>query len=505
MEPRSRPFRLTLALCAGLASAACGTGGEAGAGADADAVVLTAAQEGAAARVPPRKLLTVRLRSQAATGYVWEVAQVDPSVLRPLDDAHEAPAELGGEAIQVHRFLPAGRGRSHLLLVLRRPWEDAPPLRTYAVDVDVDGPYGGPAPAPLAASGDPRPSAPPPESRASLVAADLPAHYSVCEGIACTPVKDQGSCGSCWAFATAGVVEQLIKLQDGQTRDLSEQYLVSCNKHGWSCNGGSVAFDQFIGSIPTGEPAAGAVYEASFPYAASDVACNPPHPHNEKLLSYTAVGSSAVADLKAALLAHGPLWTSVCADSSFSRYTGGVYAGSGCTSLNHAVVLVGWDNNGGQGYWVLRNSWGTRWGAAGYMNVQWGANGIGSRGSYYATYGGGAACTPTTCAAQGKTCGALSDGCGGTLACGACTAPATCGGGGVANVCGVAANGAACAAPYVRSSCSSFTTGTQVSAGGHNWSCASRSCTACAWSSSCAPGATGCPYGAVWSDRGACQ
>jgi len=464
-------------------------------------VALTAAHDGMTVSVAPDKLLTVKLPSRPSTGYVWEVEEVDRSVLRPLDEAHEQADELiGGEATHVRRFTPVRRGSTRLSLVYRRPWQkDAPPMKTYSVSVDVQGAYAGPAPTPLftpAAQVEQGPSA-------EAAAGELPSRYDFCQSVGCTPIKDQGQCGSCWAFATVGVVEQIIWQKDGQPRDISEQYLVSCNRNGWGCDGGWVAFDLFIDSIPAGELGAGAVYEADFPYDASELGCNPPHQHQEKLVSYAPLGSAAVTDIKNAILVHGPVWTAVCADSSFSYYRSGVFGGSGCTSINHGIVLVGWDDGDGQGYWIVRNSWGAGWGEAGYMRIRWGANAIGSRDhNYYASYAGGGSCTPTTCAAQGKDCGSIPDGCGGTLECGNCPDGQTCGGGGVTNVCG---GGQACWTPYARSSCNSYRTGSKVSAAGHNFICASRACRYCSWFTSCAPGAIGCPWGSVWTDEGACR
>jgi hypothetical protein len=88
--------------------------------------------------------------------------------------------------------------------------------------------------------------------------------------------------------------------------------------------------------------------------------------------------------------------------------------------------------------------------------------------------------------------------------CGGCTSPQTCGGGGTANVCG-GGSGPACATPYAQGNCLSYLGGTQVSSGGHNWTCSNGNCANCAGYASCAPGGTGCPWGTVWTDNGACQ
>jgi hypothetical protein len=126
--------------------------------------------------------------------------------------------------------------------------------------------------------------------------------------------------------------------------------------------------------------------------------------------------------------------------------------------------------------------------------------------------GGGTAnvcgCTPTTCALQGKNCGSIPDGCGNMLNCGSCSS-GTCGGGGSANVCGTA-----CYSAYNRASCQTYTTGTKVSVGGHNYTCANGTCANCYYQDpgsgkyTCDPGYSGsppCPWGNNWTDNGACQ
>ena len=147
------------------------------------------------------------------------------------------------------------------------------------------------------------------------MASSLPAALDWCDQGGCTPIKDQRQCGSCWAFATAGVVESSIVIHDGITRDLAEQYLVSCNTQAWGCDGGSAAFDYFVRRAPPLEPGAGAVYEPDFPYVAVDAPCNSPYSHHEKLASWAYVAGQlypSVGAIKQAIYDHGPVWVTVC-------------------------------------------------------------------------------------------------------------------------------------------------------------------------------------------------
>src|SRR6185436_10870145 len=112
------------------------------------------------------------------------------------------------------------------------------------------------------------------------------------------------------------------------------------------------------------------------------------------------------------------------------------------------------------------------------------------------------------CASNGKNCGSFTgtNMCGNprTANCGSCTAPATCGGGGTANVCG-GGGGGTCAPAYNQANCLGYAMGQQVSNIGKNWTCADANCRNCATHTECAPGGTGCPWGAVWTDNGTCN
>ncbi len=186
-----------------------------------------------------------------------------------------------------------------------------------------------------------------------------------------TKVKDQGSCGSCWAFSTAGMFESVL-LKQGISTDLSEQWLVSCNTDGWGCNGGWFANDYYLDY--------GATLESCYRYKAADLPCK------ECPAVYIATGqgsASNVSAIKAAILNHGAASCAVTVTSYFQAYSGGVFNYDSSLSVNHAVVLVGWDDNlGSAGAWRMKNSWGTGWGEGGLMWIEYGCSNIGYGGNY---------------------------------------------------------------------------------------------------------------------------
>ena len=202
-----------------------------------------------------------------------------------------------------------------------------------------------------------------------------------------TPVKDQGQCGSCWAFATVGPLESAIKIKTGQNVDLSEQWLVSCTNAG-SCSGGwfAHAYHKQYGGSNDYCGGRGAVLESDFPYVASNAPCNCPYDHHYFIDSYSSAGTT-VESIKNAIYTHGPVSCAVYVNSAFQAYNGGIYDTSYTGTNNHAVVLVGW--NDAQQYWILRNSWGTGWGEDGYMRIKYGCQGVGSNAQYTVYSGNG--------------------------------------------------------------------------------------------------------------------
>ncbi len=193
-----------------------------------------------------------------------------------------------------------------------------------------------------------------------------------------TPVKNQASCGSCWAFSTCAQTETAILKNDNQTVDLSEQWLVSCNTDGWGCNGGWFAFDYHVNP--------GAALESCFPYSATDEPCISGCSFPYSINSWSYVGPSnamaATLDIKNAIYTYGAVAAAVYVGTPFQYYTSGVF--NDCRrrpkSPNHAIQLVGWDD--AKGAWLMKNSWGTGWGENGFMWIAYGCDNVGYAAAY---------------------------------------------------------------------------------------------------------------------------
>jgi C1A family cysteine protease len=208
------------------------------------------------------------------------------------------------------------------------------------------------------------------------IEAKPPAIPDVYSGI-WSPVKDQGSCGACWAFATVGVMEAAMIKSLGITEDLSEQHLTSCNPWAYGCNGGWFANDMMINP--------GAVMESCFQYVAYDAPCveTCPYPYAASSWAYVKDDSSVprTRDIKTAIVNYGSVGCAVTVDSYFQAYSSGVF--DACFSyltLNHAVILCGWDDS--KDAWLMKNSWGTGWGEDGFMWIKYECSNIGHAANY---------------------------------------------------------------------------------------------------------------------------
>jgi len=220
-----------------------------------------------------------------------------------------------------------------------------------------------------------------------------------------TPAKNQGNCGSCWDFAACGAFESVIKIKEGNVLfnpDISEQYVLSClpaaaNNYGEGCLGGnpSNAYYYMLNETDEGNNINGVLLEECFPYQAThNLLCSEKceaWEHNvvplagigERWLGFDSPENRDI--LKTQLMQNGPVAAAMNVEAGFIEWGNSHHSlvdyfpdpeVSWRNSLNHIIVVVGWNDDvsiGNGGYWICKNSWGTAWGYGGFYNIEYGA------------------------------------------------------------------------------------------------------------------------------------
>lgn len=225
---------------------------------------------------------------------------------------------------------------------------------------------------------------PPPKKNPSKCTVDLKAWDWRAEGKV-TPVKQQGSCGSCWAFTTAAAFESSYLIQNNKSIDMSEQQIVNCSRAGSCASGGwpGDAFDYLLMKGPTSSGSRSGIDESVEPYKGKDMQCKPYKTTSYQTVAwgYVANGNRTptVKEIKQALCKYGPLASAVYVTNHFQAYTGGVFnekvKTSSASDVNHAITIVGWDDS--LNAYLIKNSWGDKWGIKGYMWIDYKSANIG--------------------------------------------------------------------------------------------------------------------------------
>ncbi|CDW85086.1 cysteine protease 1 [Stylonychia lemnae] len=187
-------------------------------------------------------------------------------------------------------------------------------------------------------------------------------------------IKDQGDCGSCYAFSSMAALESLLLIKDYntyQTIDLAEQQIVDCtvNYGNNGCNGG---IELFVYDYTSKK---GVADESKYPYVDKKQTCKSTVTGSIKTTSYKYISSNINATTIRSIVQKQPVSIGICAsDIQFAYYSSGIFQNTSkykcCTNINHALNIVGFGKQGTVAYWILKNSWGKSWGENGYMRIQ---------------------------------------------------------------------------------------------------------------------------------------
>ncbi|XP_029640587.1 cathepsin L1 [Octopus sinensis] len=182
-----------------------------------------------------------------------------------------------------------------------------------------------------------------------------------------TRVKNQGSCGSCWAFSATGSLEGQVFKKYGRLISLSEQELVDCSSSFGTkgCRGG------FMNNAFRYIERYGIESERSYPYHAKKQVCKYDRRKVVTFVSSYINVNKRERALQVAVAGVGPISAAIDTHSNaFRFYKHGIYKRNDCNhQANHAILVVGYGTENGQDYWLVKNSWGQRWGDHGYIKM----------------------------------------------------------------------------------------------------------------------------------------
>nr|XP_020745927.1 cathepsin O [Odocoileus virginianus texanus] len=213
----------------------------------------------------------------------------------------------------------------------------------------------------------------PAEEYTSISNLSLPLRFDWRDKHVVTKVRNQKTCGGCWAFSVVGAVESVCAIRGQPLEALSVQQVIDCSYSNYGCNGGSpLSALYWLNKLQVK-----LVRDSEYPFQAQNGLCRyfPDSHSGSSIKGYSAYDFSGQEDKMAkALLALGPLIVVVDA-MSWQDYLGGIIQHH-CSSgeSNHAVLVTGFDKTGSIPYWIVRNSWGTSWGIDGYVRVKMGGN-----------------------------------------------------------------------------------------------------------------------------------
>ncbi|XP_054158270.1 procathepsin L-like [Oppia nitens] len=205
----------------------------------------------------------------------------------------------------------------------------------------------------------------------------LPKYFDWREKYVLTHVKDQGQCSSCWVFSTVAALESHLAMKTGKLNALSDQQVIDCTPN-YTCKNGNfmetaLQTVKALGGIETNE---------KYPYVNGKIGkvgnclkLDKPNRFFADNLKVVNVASNAL-HMQIALLDYGPLVVYIHVYANFFKYNSStIYESVDCNQpINHAVTIVGFGEENGKPYWIVRNSWGAKWCDKGYIKILRGSN-----------------------------------------------------------------------------------------------------------------------------------